>query len=76
MSVSYMNDSQKMKETKDSIERIKRIRNGEKVTCWKCKRGVMQSPGCRPQESNYFRCDECGNSVTLHVPLPKELFNK
>lgn len=47
-----------------TYERIRKIRNGEKVQCPLCKKGQIQPIGDR-QCTTIFSCDNC--KKTLHL---------
>jgi uncharacterized protein (DUF983 family) len=47
-----------------SIERIERMRNGEKVKCPKCADGFISAVG-EPSTAHVFKCDGCGTSMVM-----------
>lgn len=47
-----------------SIERIERMRKGEKVKCPKCDDGFISAVG-EPSEAYFFKCDGCGISMVM-----------
>lgn len=51
-------------EKSKSIERIERMRNGEKVKCPKCADGFVSAVG-NPSEAYLFRCSDCGTSMVM-----------
>ncbi len=54
--------------TTDSIERIKKMRNGEKIKCPRCEDGFFSAVG-DPKTTKVFRCDGCQTGMVLTVPL-------
>lgn len=54
-----------MHPAEEMIERMKKLRNGEKVVCKKCKEGTMQPVGdCKT--THCFVCDECGAKLNIN----------
>lgn len=47
-------------------EELKMLRNGEKVTCTRCKTGVMRALG-NAKTTNTFQCDNCKNQIILYL---------
>lgn len=47
-----------------TVERITRMRNGEKIKCPKCNEGHISAVG-KPEEADVFRCDKCGTSIVM-----------
>lgn len=47
-----------------SLERIKRMRNGEKIKCSRCEDGYISAVG-NPKTTNVFKCDKCGKGIVL-----------
>ena len=47
-------------------EKIEKMRNGEKITCPKCKKGFFSAIG-DPKTTNVFRCDTCEAGMTLTI---------
>lgn len=45
-------------------ERMKLLRNGEKVLCKKCKEGTMDAVGDH-KRTNTFICSKCGNQMII-----------
>lgn len=46
-------------------ERLKLLREGEKVLCKKCKKGVLFPSGdCKT--TNTFFCESCGNQLIIN----------
>lgn len=54
----------------DSIQRIEKMRNGEKIKCPKCEHGFFKAVG-DPKTTKVFRCDACQTGMTLTVPNRK-----
>lgn len=53
-----------MNEVEELLQRIKKLRNGEKVTCWHCKKGVMLPIGdCKTTKC--FKCNNCGTRLNM-----------
>ena len=50
----------------NSLERIKRMRNGEKIKCSRCKDGYISAVG-NPKTTNVFKCDKCEKGIVLTV---------
>lgn len=50
----------------NSLERIKRMRNGEKIKCSHCKDGYISAVG-NPKITNVFKCDKCETGIVLTV---------
>lgn len=48
-----------------SIEIIKKLRNGEKVECPKCKKGILVTP-YDYKKSCYFHCTECDCKLNIN----------
>ncbi len=51
----------------DFNERIKKMRNGEKIKCPRCEEGFISAVG-DPQKTKVFRCDKCQTGMVLTVP--------
>lgn len=47
-----------------SIERIEKMRKGEKIECTRCGKGFVSAVG-KPETTSCFRCDNCGRSIVL-----------
>ena len=45
-----------------SIEKIEKMRNGEKIKCPRCDTGFISAVG-NPQTTYLFRCNNCGKSL-------------
>lgn len=45
-------------------ERMKMLRNGEKVMCKKCREGSMKAVGDF-KRTNTFLCNRCGNQLII-----------
>lgn len=45
-----------------TVERIERMRKGEKVKCPKCADGYILAIG-NPSEAYLFSCDSCGTNM-------------
>ena len=45
-----------------TIEKINKMRNGEKIKCTKCDNGYVSAIG-KPQTAYLFRCNGCGTSM-------------
>lgn len=54
----------------DSINRIEKMRNGEKIKCPKCEDGFFSAVG-DPKTTKVFKCDKCKASMVLTVPYKK-----
>lgn len=52
-------------ESKQSLEFIKSLLNGEKVKCPKCNKGVLISD-TDPSQSHFFYCTSCDNTVNIN----------
>lgn len=52
--------------TNNSLERIKRMRNGEKIKCSRCKEGYISAVG-DPKTTKVFKCDKCETGIVLTV---------
>lgn len=50
----------------ESLIRIEKMRNGEKIKCPRCDTGFFSAIG-DPKTTNVFRCDTCQTSMTLTV---------
>ena len=48
-----------------SHERLKLLREGKKVLCKKCKKGVMISSGDYKTTKTFF-CESCGNQLIIN----------
>ena len=48
--------------------RIEQMRNGEKLKCPKCEKGLVSAVG-DPKTTKVFRCSDCGRSIVLTIPL-------
>lgn len=53
-----------MHPVEELIDRIKKLRNGEKVSCKHCKKGIMQPIGDY-KTTNCFVCDNCGKRINI-----------
>lgn len=55
-----------------TVERIERMRKGEKVKCPKCADGFISAVG-KPETAYLFKCSECGASIktTKNIDLSK-----
>lgn len=51
-----------------SIEKIEKIRNGEKIKCPRCDTGFISAVG-NPQTTYLFRCNNCGISIVERKKL-------
>ena len=51
-----------------TLDKIKKIRNGERTLCKRCSTGHITPMG-DPMTTNVFSCDHCGVTLTLTVPL-------
>ena len=51
----------------ETENRIKKMRNGEKIKCPKCKDGFFAAIG-NPETTKVFRCDTCETGMVLTVP--------
>ena len=51
----------------ESNERIKKMRNGEKIKCPRCEKGYISAVG-EPEKTNVFRCDTCETGISLTIP--------
>ncbi len=47
-------------------ERLKQLRNGEKVLCKKCKSDYMQPLGGDYRKTTTFMCPNCKNQIILN----------
>lgn len=56
----------------NSIERIKRMRSGERIKCPRCEKGYISAVGA-PDVANVFKCNKCGNSIVLTVDRNKKI---
>lgn len=54
-----------------SIERIEKMRKGNKVKCPKCAKGFISAMG-EPSTAYCFRCDKCGTSLILTKQINNE----
>lgn len=54
-----------MNPVEEMLERIKRLRNGEDVTCKRCKEGVMVPIGDY-KTSDCFVCNKCKNKLIIN----------
>lgn len=52
----------------ESLKRIEKMRNGEKIKCPRCKDGFFSAIG-DPMTTNVFGCDKCQAGMTLTVPM-------
>ena len=50
------------------VEKIEKMRNGEKIKCPKCKDGFFRAVG-NPKTTKLFKCDTCESGMTLTVPF-------
>lgn len=50
----------------ESLNRINRMRNGEKIKCPRCEGGHMAAVG-DPKHTHVFRCDKCGTSIVMRA---------
>ena len=53
-----------MHPVEESIKKIKKLRNGEKVSCQHCTDGVMKAIGDHATTHCYV-CDKCGSRINL-----------
>lgn len=51
-----------------SLERIEKMRNGEKIKCPRCKEGFISAVG-DSQTTKVFRCNSCETGITLTIPF-------
>ena len=51
-----------------TVERIEKMRNGEKLKCPKCKEGYISAVG-DPETTLVFRCSGCDRSIVLTVNI-------
>lgn len=54
-----------------SLERIGKMRNGEKIKCPRCKDGFISAVG-DPKTTKTFRCNSCETGITLTIPFKRE----
>lgn len=54
-----------MHPVEEMMERIKKIRAGERVLCKKCKRGIMEPVG-EHEKANCFVCNKCGQKLNMN----------
>ena len=47
-------------------DNVKRMRNGEKIKCPRCKDGYFSAVG-DPKTTNVFRCDTCETGMVLTI---------
>lgn len=47
-----------------TVERIEKMRKGEKIKCPKCEKGFIAAVG-EPENAYIFKCDECGTSMVM-----------
>ena len=52
----------------NAVERIEKMRNGEKIKCPRCEDGYISAVG-DPKKTNVFRCDKCPTGITLTFPM-------
>ena len=52
----------------NSQKRVEFMRNGGKIKCPKCEDGFIAAAG-NPKITKVFRCDKCGLTMVLTVPL-------
>ena len=52
----------------ESLKRIQRMRNGEKLKCPRCEDGYISALG-NPQTTRVFKCDICGCGMSIRVPM-------
>lgn len=50
-----------------SLERIEKMRNGEKIKCPRCEKGYISAIG-DPKKTKTFRCDNCQTGISLTIP--------
>lgn len=50
----------------ESLIRIEKMRNGEKIKCPRCDGGFFSAVG-DPKTTNVFRCDTCQTGMTITV---------
>jgi hypothetical protein len=51
----------------ESLLRIEKMRNGEKIKCPKCDSGFISAVG-DPKKTKVFTCDVCQTGIILTVP--------
>ncbi len=59
----------------DTLERIRRMRNGERIKCPKCDKGYWVALGT-PETAYAFHCDSCDLGMVLTKRIPKETKNE
>lgn len=47
-------------------EFLKHLRNGEKMLCRKCNKGIMEPMGGNHKETSTFICKKCGNQFIIN----------
>ena len=57
-----------------SVERIERMRNGEKVKCPRCADGFVSAVG-EPRKAYVFKCDGCGTSMVMKKQIDLKKYN-
>lgn len=56
-----------MGKNSDKSNLIGRLRNGEKITCFKCKKGIYVTTEGHIRTANCFWCNNC-NSMIESIP--------
>ena len=56
----------------ESMKRIERMRNGEKIKCPKCEDGFFSAVG-NPETTRIFKCSHCKLGMSLTVPMKQDL---
>ena len=54
-----------MSSIEEMMERVRKLRNGETVSCKKCENGVMKPIGDY-KTTPCFVCDKCGNKLNIN----------
>lgn len=49
---------------KEIGEMIKKLKNGEKIECPDCHKGVVTAPN-DPKTSHFFKCDKCKFMINI-----------
>lgn len=47
-----------------SVERIQKMRSGEKIKCTKCADGFVSAVG-KPENAYLFKCDRCDLNIFI-----------
>lgn len=53
-------------ENNKSLERLKKLMNGEKLKCPRCENGYIAAVG-DPKTTNVFKCDCCQTAIVPRV---------